>query len=435
MSALSSFRRRLMVGAYPKEQPNYLCFTALESGTFTLTIGANLTTSNFSFVEYSLDGNTWVKTNNVNSSTVTVTTPTVNAGDKVYWRGVGVRNCQTRDTNSNNKGIFSSTCEFNASGCIASYLFYKKTDEVSLTYDRSFVGLFSGCSKLVDASELILPENLSNDCFAYTFRNCSALEYGPSIPSGEMKQYCFNGSFYGCTSLKGTGELNSNQLAQYCYAYMYQNCTSLTSTPNLPATTLYEGCYNDMFAGCTSVTTVGDMPATIIPKNAYFNMFSKCNITSTPTIIVTSIGENGCRSMFSSCSNLITNNISLPATTLAKNCYNWMFYQCKKITSAPELPALTLVEGCYNSMFHTNNKVNYIKMLATDISASNALGNWVVSVASSGIFVKHINAQWTTTGWAGVPTNWTVIYYDPAVDKYYTDQTRATECDDHGNPI
>ena len=74
-------------------------------------------------------------------------------------------------------------------------------------------------------------------------------------------------------------------------------------------------------------------------------------------------------------------------------------------------------------------------MLATDISASGSLTNWVYGLPSSGIFVKHIDAQWTTTGSSGVPTNWTVIYYDPAVDKYYTDQTRATECDDHGNPI
>ena len=74
-------------------------------------------------------------------------------------------------------------------------------------------------------------------------------------------------------------------------------------------------------------------------------------------------------------------------------------------------------------------------MLATDISANACLNAWVTNVASSGIFVKHINAQWDIVGANGVPENWTVIYYDPTDDKYYTDQTKVTECDDHGNPI
>ena len=74
-------------------------------------------------------------------------------------------------------------------------------------------------------------------------------------------------------------------------------------------------------------------------------------------------------------------------------------------------------------------------MLATDISANGCLGYWVSGVPSSGIFVKNINATWTTTGNSGVPTNWKIIYYDPALDKYYLDQQRSQECDDHGNPI
>lgn len=436
MSTLSSFRRRLMVGAYPKEQPNYLCFTALEDGEFTLTMGANLSTSNFSYIEYSFDGNSWVKTYNVNSQTITVTTPTVSAGDKVYWRGSGIRNCQTRDGNKNNKGVFSSTCKFNASGSIASYLFYKKTDNILLTYDRSFVGLFVGCDTLVNASELILPENLSNDCFAYLFMNCTALEYGPSIPSGQMKQYCFNYSFYGCSSLKDTGKLLSTQLADSCYRYMYQKCTSLTTTHSLPAMDLVQYCYNNMYQGCTGLLEAGDIAATDFAAYCCQSMYDGCsNLLSTPRFTINTAAISCCKYMFYNDNKIVTCNVKINATTLYNDCFWSMFAGCWKMSTLPELPATLLVQNCYNWFCNNCRAVDYIKMLGIDISATNCLSNWVVNVKSSGIFVKHIDAQWTTTGYSGVPTNWTIIYYDPALDKYYTDQQRSQECDDHGNPI
>jgi len=73
-------------------------------------------------------------------------------------------------------------------------------------------------------------------------------------------------------------------------------------------------------------------------------------------------------------------------------------------------------------------------MLATAISANRCLENWVNGVASTGIFVKNIDATWTTTGASGVPTNWTVIYYDPSTGYYYLSD-KTTRCDDHGNPL
>ena len=41
--------------------PDYLCFTALEAGTFTLTVPAAVTSTNLSYVEYSLDGRNWTR--------------------------------------------------------------------------------------------------------------------------------------------------------------------------------------------------------------------------------------------------------------------------------------------------------------------------------------------------------------------------------------
>ena len=69
---------------------DYLTFIARESGTYTLTIGSNVSATLLSSVSYSTDeGKTWTTTNNINSQTVTITTPTISAGDKVLWKGSG----------------------------------------------------------------------------------------------------------------------------------------------------------------------------------------------------------------------------------------------------------------------------------------------------------------------------------------------------------
>lgn len=149
----------------------------------------------------------------------------------------------------------------------------------------------------------------------------------------------------------------------------------------------------------------------------------------------TSLQGYGYGYMFYGCTNL-TNVPKLPTTTFgATAAYSEMFRGCTNLTVAPELLATTLRGNCYYGMFF-GTKVNYVKMLGLSIP-TQALTNWLSNVpdVSTSIFVKNIDATWTDTGVSGVPANWTIIYYDPALDKYYTDQTRATECDDHGNII
>ena len=88
--------------------------------------------------------------------------------------------------------------------------------------------------------------------------------------------------------------------------------------------------------------------------------------------------------------------------------YDEMFNGCTSLTTAPELPATTLVENCYKQMFYDCTKLNHIKCLATDISASNCLNNWVNGVSPTGTFVKKAGVNWPT-GASGIPSGWTVI--------------------------
>ena len=172
-------------------------------------------------------------------------------------------------------------------------------------------------------------------------------------------------------------------LEKGCYQYMFGNCTALTVAPALPATTLAQECYEAMFSGCTSLTTTPTLPATILADNCYQSMFQGCTaLTTAPSI--------------------------LPATTLAENCYGGMFRGCTELTTAPELPATTLAEYCYDSMFYDCTHLNYIKCLATDISASECTLSWLGNVAASGTFVKNPNMSSWTTGTYGIPSGWTV---------------------------
>ena len=171
--------------------------------------------------------------------------------------------------------------------------------------------------------------------------------------------YIFNFLFNGCTGLTSAKNLilPATRLTEYCYRCMFQNCSSLTTAPKeLPATTLKNYCYSNMFQGCTSLTTA---PA-------------------------------------------------LPARTLADDCYNNMFRDCKSLKTAPVLPATNLVAYCYNYMFYGCTSLNYIKCLATDISAYNCTNNWVGNVAATGTFVKASSMTSWTTGKKGIPKGWTV---------------------------
>ena len=85
-----------------------------------------------------------------------------------------------------------------------------------------------------------------------------------------------------------------------------------------------------------------------------------------------------------------------------------MFGNCTSLTAAPQLPATTLTSACYYYMFSGCTSLNYIKCLATDISAYSCTEGWVDGVASTGTFVKASSMASWSTGVDGIPTGWTV---------------------------
>lgn len=169
----------------------------------------------------------------------------------------------------------------------------------------------------------------------------------------------------------------------YMFYRMFSYNRSITDASDLllPATSLTAWCYSNMFLECSGITQAPALPATTLQPDCYREMFKYCtSLTTAP---------------------------ALPATTLAEYCYYSMF-ESTTITTAPDLLATTLVDGCYGRMFNGSRNLNYIKCLATDISANYCTSLWVNSVSATGTFVKDASMSSWTTGDYGIPTGWTV---------------------------
>lgn len=60
--------------------------------------------------------------------------------------------------------------------------------------------LFSAC-KIVDASNLILPDTAPANCYYQMFYNCTTLTTAPTLPATTLNSGCYTGMFNGCRSL------------------------------------------------------------------------------------------------------------------------------------------------------------------------------------------------------------------------------------------
>lgn len=166
---------------------------------------------------------------------------------------------------------------------------------------------------------------------------------------------------------------------------VFGNIMSLYTKTNFDnITTFAEGnTFGSLFKGCTGLINANNLilPLTACTEFCYERLFEGCySLTAAP---------------------------ALPATTLASYCYSYMFHSCTSLTTAPDLNATILMYRCYEDMFSTCTSLNYIKCLATDISAQYCTSYWLSSVAASGTFVKAAGVNWPS-GNDGIPVGWTI---------------------------
>lgn len=361
---------------------NYMAIYALEDGLQAKLSGNT--------VSYSIDeGATWTS---LSSDTYT---PTVNSGQTIMFKG------NLTPNRSNGIGRFTINKQCNLIGNCMSLLFGDNAaSNNSLSgKDSAFSGLFRGCTTIVDVSESFLPATtLANSCYFGMFYDCTSLTTAPELPATTLTGQCYQDMFYRCSSLTTAPELPATKLAGSCYQTMFAYCTSLTDAPELPATTLASDCYSYMFNNTNVLPDCSNIDfssSAIVSSGGLRGLFAYTKVTDADLFNILPINPS-------------TGKYWLPATTLNDYCYDYMFSGCSSLVTAPELPATILNEGCYYGMFYGCSKLNYIKMLATDISVFSCLDNWVVSVASTGTFVKNKNATWNKTGTSGIPSGWTV---------------------------
>ena len=273
--------------------------------------------------------------------------------------------------------------------------------------------MFKGCTKMKEGPSRLPALKLVENCYFNMFQNCISLENAPELDATELYDGCYYQMFMDCISLKkGPTKLPASTLAKSCYEEMFKGCTKMKEGPSrLPALKLVENCYFNMFQGCDSLTTAPELDATELYNDCYYQMFMDCiSLKKGPTKLpATTLANNCYEEMFKGCTSLETAP-ELPATTLAYWCYEGMFRGCTSLKTAPELPATILESGCYENMFYGCSKLNYIKALFNhNIIIDGGYEytfNWVKGVASTGTFVKNINANWNVIGENGIPEGW-----------------------------
>ena len=234
-------------------------------------------------------------------------------------------------------------------------------------------------------SEYVGPGKFSSTGKFNVYGNIMSLYYGDDfIGQTDLtgKDYAFKSLFYGCSKLTSADSLilPATTLSTRCYASMFNYCSSLTKAPELPATTLVAECYYYMFGYCTSLTKAPELPATTLKSWCYGEMFSNCkSLTAAP---------------------------ELPSTTLANGCYFYMFGYCTSLTESPTLKATTLVGNCYKQMLMGCQNLRYVKCLATDISATDCLTDWLDGTMPLGTFITADNPPAYESGTSGISPAW-----------------------------
>jgi hypothetical protein len=155
---------------------------------------------------------------------------------------------------------------------------------------------------------------------------------------------------------------------------------------------------NNTFQESGIVSVVIPENITSVGQYAFYNCKSLKTVTMHDG--VTSIG-----SKIFQYSTIEEFTVPMGVTNIPQDC----FHGCTSLTTSPVLPATELAERCYNQMFLGCTSLNYIKCLATDISAIDCTSSWVSEVSSTGTFVKHPDMSDWTTGINGIPIGWDVV--------------------------
>lgn len=181
-----------------KPEPVYsatpLTFEVISAGTILWRAQSTASTRT---IEYSLNDGPWTTFTSTTAGTVL----NVVAGDKVSFRGTNA----TYGTVDNASRFSNSTCYFNLYGNILSLI--NKDNYMNMTGitagQNNFWAMFYS-TRVVDASNLWLPDTLTKGAFYYFFKSCPYLEKAPVLGHSYAALKAVNAYYYmfeGCSKL------------------------------------------------------------------------------------------------------------------------------------------------------------------------------------------------------------------------------------------
>lgn len=142
--------------------------------------------------------------------------------------------------------------------------------------------------------------------------------------------------------------------------------------------------------------------------NAYGSILSLIESPSISTSLSNNCFYNGIYSKGSNGIKVLTSP-EFPSTNISGStaAYRGFYYDFPSIIVGPDLPAATVGQQGYSYMFNGCTNLRYMKVLATSVSANNAIKNMMNNgggISSEGDFVVRTNAPSALTG--AVPSGW-----------------------------
>ena len=176
----------------PHYEQKYMTFDIISAGTIVWKSSHSSVTRT---IEYRLNNGSWTSI----TATTAGTSFNVAAGDIVEFRG----NNATYATQADRAARFtSSTARFNLYGNFLSLVygdyFANQTTIPSGTYN--FWAMFYS-TRVVDASNLVMPTGLTNYCFYYFFKSCTSLVSAPLLAADYPASSAYYFMFEGCSNL------------------------------------------------------------------------------------------------------------------------------------------------------------------------------------------------------------------------------------------
>ena len=208
--------------------------------------------------------------------------------------------------------------------------------------------------------------------------------------------------------------VQNDTLDSYAFNKLFST-SRVADAYNLPLDfgTINERSLRQLFSLCQDLITAPKLlsvqTANILGAAAMF--FKSYNLKNGMNISATTLnGKQNFQEIYSNCTAL-TNPGIIQVGNLTADSFSQAFIQCTSLETAPDLLADTLSNGSYYRLFYGCSKLNYVKCMATNHSATNCTYQWLSGVKNGGTFVKKRGVSWNS-GNSAIPSSWTVIEED-----------------------